>query len=377
MMALSHLRALLLVALASIAVACSSSETPVPEQTAAMPPTPVIVAKGLNGPIGVLVTDDGTVYASDSGAGGESKVESPWPGLEQPVTITWGNSARVVRVAPNGTQEVMANLPSLLIPEGPMGTARLAMFNGELYAASGAWGPFSLAQPSHMGYIVKLASGTVSDVANVWEMEDRHNPEPAHKESNPYDLTVGPDNALWLTDSAGNALYRLNPTSGALELKAVFGVVPGPIPNAARGGAMEIEPVPTAVAFDREGNTYVSLMAGIPFLPGSSRVVRVAADGTSTDYATGLTMLTDLVTGPDGQLYGVSLGQFTEQGPVANSGALLRIGAGTASTPILSNLPTPSSVAFTVNGDAYITTHAIGQPGEGQVVRYAALVAAR
>ena len=375
---MTRLRSFVLALLTVTAVACSSAESPSPEEAvAAMPPTPVVVVDGLNGPIGVLVTDDGTVYASDSGAGGDSSVQSPWPGLEQPVTITWGDSARVVRVTPGGAQEVVANLPSLLIPEGPMGAARLAMYNGDVHAASGAWGALGPAQPPHMGYIVKIANGAVTDVANVWEVEDRENPEPAHKESNPYDLTAGPDGALWLTDSAGNALYRMNPATGALELKAVFGVMPGPIPNAARGGAMEIEPVPTAVAFDRDGNVFVSLMAGVPFLPGSSRVVRVAADGSVTDYATGLTMLTDLVTGPDGRLYGVSLGQFTEQGPVANSGALLRIEPGTASAPILTDLPTPSSVAFTVNGDAYITTHAMGQPGAGQVLRYAGLVAMR
>jgi sugar lactone lactonase YvrE len=306
--------------------------------------------------------------------GGEDSLQVPWPGLDEPVTINWGETARVVRIDPAGAETVIANLPSLLIPEGPQGTARFAMLDGALYVASAAWGAVAAERPKNMAAIVRVADGAATEVANSWDAENRLNPEPAHKESNPFDLTVGPDNALWLTDAAGNTLYRIDPATGALELKAVFPAFPGPIPNAARGGAMEIEAVPTAVAFDADGNVYVSLLGGLPFLPGSSKVVRVAADGTVSDYATGLTMLTDLVTGPDGRLYGVSIGEFTEQGPTPNSGAVLRIEAGTASQAILSGLSFPASIAFTAGGDAYLTLNAIGDPGTGEVVKYAGLV---
>lgn len=361
--------------LAVIAPACAAQDTTPAADVDAAPPAPVVVARGLNNPIGVFVSDDGAVYVSDSGTGGADSLQVPWPGLDEPVTINWGETARVVRIDPAGTETVVANLPSLLIPEGPQGTARFAMLDGALYVASGAWGAMAAAdRPKNMASIVRVADGTVTEFANSWDAENRLNPEPAHKESNPFDLTVGPDHALWLTDAAGNTLYRIDPATAELELKAVFPAFPGPIPNAARGGAMEIEAVPTAVAFDADGNVYVSLLGGLPFLPGSSKVVRVAADGTVSDYATGLTMLTDLVTGPDGRLYGVSIGEFTEQGPTPNSGAVLRIEAGTASQAILSGLSFPASIAFTAGGDAYVTLNAIGDPGTGEVVKYAGLL---
>ncbi len=133
---------------------------------------------------------------------------------------------------------------------------------------------------------------------------------------------------------------------------------------------METDPVPTAVAFDGDGNMYVSLLPGFPFLPGSAKVVKVTADGQVSDYATGLTMITDLRSGPDGQLYAVQMGQFTEQGPVPNSGAILRIKEGGASEAVLSGLSFPTSIDFTTAGDAYVTTNGVGAPGSGELVLF-------
>jgi hypothetical protein len=75
---------------------------------------------------------------------------------------------------------------------------------------------------------------------------------------------------------------------------AVFDGVAGPFPNEARGDAMESDPVPTAVVLGEDGAAYVSFLPGFPFIPGSAKVVMVDADGMVSDYATGLTMLTDL-----------------------------------------------------------------------------------
>ena len=128
--------------------------------------------------------------------------------------------------------------------------------------------------------------------------------------------------------------------------------------------------MPTGVAFDSAGNTYVSLLPGFPFLPGSSKVVKVGADGSVSDYATGLTMLTDLQTGPDGMLYAVSFGQFTETGPVPNMGALLRIKEGGASEVLVDGLSFPTSIDFSDAGDAFVTVNGVGAPGSGEVVRF-------
>ena len=111
----------------------------------------------------------------------------------------------------------------------------------------------------------------------------------------------------------------------------------------------------------------------MPFLPGSAKVVRVTEDGAVSDYATDLTMLTDLQAGPDGNLYAVSMGVFTEQGPTPNSGSVIRIGEGTTSEPVLTGLSFPTGLAFAANGDAYVTINGLGPPESGEVVKYSAL----
>jgi hypothetical protein len=136
---------------------------------------------------------------------------------------------------------------------------------------------------------------------------------------------------------------------------------------------MEADPVPTGVAFDPAGNVYVSHLPGFPFLPGSAKVVKVTPAGQVSDYATGLTMLTDLRNGPDGNMYAVQIGVFTEQGPTPNSGAIIRVKEGDASEVVLSGLSFPTSVDFNAAGDAYVTINGIGAPGSGEVVMYSDL----
>ena len=174
-----------------------------------------------------------------------------------------------------------------------------------------------------------------------------------------------------MADAGANDLLKVDPTTGQVELVAVFDGVPAPMPNPNRGDAMEADPVPTGVTFDQDGNLYVSLLPGFPFLPGSAKVVQVTPDGKVSDYATGLTLLTDLRTGPDGHLYAVQIGTFTEEGPVPNSGALIRIQAGDGSEVIIGGLSFPTSVAFNAAGDAYVTINGgFSPPGTGAVMLY-------
>jgi sugar lactone lactonase YvrE len=178
---------------------------------------------------------------------------------------------------------------------------------------------------------------------------------------------------LWVADAGGNDLLTVDPATGEVTVVAVFDGIPGPLPNPNRDNAMESDPVPTGVAFGDDGTVYVSLLGGFPFVPGSTKVVTVDADGNVEDYATGLTMLTDLRMGPDGNLYAVSFGQFTEQGPIPNAGAIVRIMEGDASEVVLSDLSFPTSIDFNSAGDAYITINGVGAPGSGEVVMVAGL----
>jgi hypothetical protein len=337
-----------------------------------------VVGSGFNGPQGVLVAPDGSVWVIDSGVGGDQELTMKNPETGEDTKVTIGETARVVQIAPDGKQTVAATLPSIASPQEASGGSRLALLNGVLYATSGGWTQ-SDAQPAaspNSAAVVKIEAGKATEVAQPWKFELEKNPGGFVVDSHPYGLTAGADGNLWVAEAGGNDLLKVNPATGQIDLVAVFPGIPGPMANPERGGAKESDPVPTAVVFGADGTTYVSLLPGAPFLPGSSKVVKVAADGSISDYATGLTMTTDLRMGPDGNLYAVQFGQFTQTGPVPNSGKIVRIKPGGAVEVLLSGLSFPTSIDFNPAGDAFVTINGVGAPGSGQVVKYAALTSA-
>lgn len=335
---------------------------------------PTVVASGLNTPMGVLVADDGTIWITDSGTGGPDSVAVPDPATGQVGKLPFGLTARLVRVDPSGTQtDVLSDLPSIILPDAPIGAARLAMWNGSLYFTSGGKQDGTGPRGPKSAALLRLDGNQATEVLNTWDIEKSKNPAGALVEAHPFGITVGPDNALWIADAAGNDLFRVASPTDSLQLVAVFDALPSPVPNPARGNAMETEPVPTGIAF-MNGEAYVSFLPGVPFAPGSGKVVHVSATGEVTDYATGFSMLSDLKTGPDGNLYGVSMGTFTDQGPTPNSGAIIRIGPGDTSVPVVSGLQLPTALAFDKDGNAYVAISALGQPGAGTVVKYPHLV---
>lgn len=329
-----------------------------------------VLTSGFNGPMGILVAADGSTLVIDTGVGGDTQFEFPHFETGVLTTVSFGETARVTRVAKDGSQTVLAALPSIVLsPVESAGGARLAMIGGVLYATSGMWMAGGGDEPrTNMASIVRIEGGEAVEIASTFTIERDLNPDSLIVESNPYGIVAGPDGYLWVADAGGNTLLKVDPGTGATELVASFEAVPSPLPNPNRGGRMETDPVPTGVAFDADGNLFVALLPGFPFIPGSARVVRVSPDGEVSDYATGLTMLVDLRLGPDGELYAVSLGRFTEEGPQPNTGAIVRIGEGDQSEEVLTGLSFPTSIDFNENGEALVTINGVGAPGTGAVV---------
>lgn len=334
--------------------------------------TGVVVADGFNGPQGILVTRNGNIWVIDSGVGGINEASAVDPNTGEVVTAKVGNTARVVQIQGNGQQTEIAKLPSVVAGTDTTGGARLAILNGALYATSGVWVAAASEEAlPNTAAILEVRQGDIKEVAQTWPGEKANNPDGFVVESHPYGMAVGPDGLLYVADAGANTLLRVNPEGGAVEVLAVFGGVPSPLPNPGRGGALESDPVPTGVTFGADGTIYVSLLTGFPFLPGASKVVTVDPEsGEVSDYATGLTMLTDLRTGPDDELYAVQLGVFTDQGPIPDSGAILRIGEDEASEVLVSGLSYPTSVGFDEDGNGFVTVNGVGAPGSGAVVRF-------
>jgi len=331
---------------------------------------------GLSGPMGLLVDSEGNLWIVDSGMGGDRQLDVVNPETGEPITAPFGMSSRVIRVAPDGSQEVVATLPSLSMGMEVSGGSRLAILDGRVYATSGIWmAPFGGDPEPLMGTVVRIEpDGQVTEVASTYAFELAHNPDPNIVDSHPYGIAAGPDGMLYVADAGGNSVLRVDPNSGEVSLVAVLDGIPGPLPNPNRGGAMEADSVPTGVTVDAQGNAFVGLLPGFPFVPGSSKVVMISPSGEVSDFATDLTLTTDVQRGPDGSLYAVQIGVFTEEGPVPDSGRVVRLSDDGSAIEVLSGLSFPTAIAFTADGDAFVTVNGAGGPG-GAVMRYAGLAA--
>ena len=74
-----------------------------------------VIVDGLNGPQGVLVIDDGSVWVIDVGLGGDKEVDVGGldPNTNEVIRATYGNTARVIRVTLGGQPQLVATLPSI------------------------------------------------------------------------------------------------------------------------------------------------------------------------------------------------------------------------------------------------------------------------
>jgi hypothetical protein len=131
--------------------------------------------------------------------------------------------------------------------------------------------------------------------------------------------------------------------------------------------------VPTGVALAPEGGAYVGFETAAPYVDGSSKVVQVAEDGTVTDAWTGLTMVTDIVLGPDEALYAAEMSTGnTDAEPFyqLGSGRIVRQTGPDSLEVVAEGLNLPVGLGFGPDGALYFSSPAFGADnGEGSVSR--------
>jgi hypothetical protein len=81
-----------------------------------------IIMEGLNGPQGVYVAADGSVYVIDSGMGGDEATQFFNPETLEVEESPFGETARILRLTPEGETEEIAVLPSVLVGDGAEGS---------------------------------------------------------------------------------------------------------------------------------------------------------------------------------------------------------------------------------------------------------------
>lgn len=348
-----------------------------------------VVASGLVNPRYVAVAPDGTIYISEAGTGGDEVLQMPAGPEASPAAApgatpvaeegpgaggTRGTTGQVTKIAPDGTQSVLvAGLPSYAFGPETTGPAGIAVApDGSVILAVGGAGPgaaFIDPLPNENSVVsIDPATGQVTLLADIGAYELTNNPEPTDIDTNLYGLDVADDGTIYVNDAGGNATYSVPAGGGEPTVLAVHPELPIPAEMQAQAppGVTGLDSVPTGIVAVDDA-VIVGYLSGGPFPPGAAKVVRVGLDGTISDVAGGLTMVVDVETGPDGQLYASQLStNFLVQPPAA--GNVTRVlGDGTQQV-VLDGLMLPNGIAFDQAGNMLVVVGAAAGPGNGMLL---------
>ncbi|GAA4416362.1 hypothetical protein GCM10023187_47730 [Nibrella viscosa] len=282
-------------------------------------------AANLLSPMGMDTDPQGRVWLAEAGTGKDD--------------------GRISVILPNGSRfSVITGFPSFFVPTEPFpvglnhllyinGTLYILHANGLLYKAdvsqfvpgTSAPVPASNLQTENIGQFVVNYDFGAEDTG----------------ESNPFNLTMGPNGELYIADAAANSIIR-RATNGTLS---VFATLPRfTNPTNPMIGPPKIDPVPTGIVYDGNGWFYVTTLTGFPFIPGQAAIYRLGLNGVFSVYQSGLTTLVDVELGSDNQPLAVHFADFAlPAGFAPNTGSVVRSN-GSSSANLLTGLNLPTDL---------------------------------
>lgn len=311
-----------------------------------------VVISGLNAPRGLAFGPDGKLYVAEAGTGGDE--QSDWVPPFRTAKI--GKSGRIVRIDDGKATEVASGLQSVSL--GPqaeiVGPQELAFIGNTLYAVVGQANALPGGKET-FSLLVKVGpDGKPETVADLGKYEKEHNPDGTVPDSNPFGLAATPDGNLYVVDAGGNDLLKVTPGG---EVSTVT--------------AWKDNAVPTAVAFDKSGQAYVTFLSPFPFTVGSSRLERLTGS-TSQVVVPALTTGVDVEVGPDGNVYVLEHTAEQLPGPPPHfkekSGRVLRV-TPSGLEAVATGLNFPTKMAFGPDGALYIANNAVGPAGSGEIIK--------
>ncbi len=328
-----------------------------------------LAAGGLINPRGMTWAADGTMYVALAGSGGTTMSQTDSPHEEQYGPFFGGDTASVVRIEGSdgaGTTgcpvSVAGGLPSTRGMGGhTQGPAAVAFLGDQLYVLQDSGDPAASAFPDLPNGVYTInADGTVSLAADMKSWVDRYPvanvPYDQTLESEAFAMLPG-DGFLWVLEANSGQVLKIIPN---VQIERVADLSEG-------------HPVPTGFALAGDGGVYVGFLTPAPYTDGSSKVVKVGADGTVTDVWTGLTMVTGIAVGPDGSLYALEMATGNVDDPPYTSsgtGRVVRQTGPDTLEEVVIGLDFPIAMALGPDGALYVSCPAFGaNPGFGGIVR--------
>jgi hypothetical protein len=270
-----------------------------------------------------------------------------------------GGTAGVAAIVAGCPRTLVEGVPtSQVVFAAPVGVADVAFLNGDLYALV-AGGDIDRGAAVNGLYRVE-ADGELALVADVSSFI-RDNPVAAvpgdyDTDGQPYAMLPDGDGFL-ITEGNSNQLLRATLDGGVTR-----------IADLSRG-----HPIPTGIAPAPDGGVYVGYFSVAPYDEGTTKVVRVARDGTVTDVWTGLSLIMALAVDAAGGLYALEMatGYGDDGGDIGpGTGRLVRQTAPDGLEVVATGLSLPSAMEFGPDGALYVASPAFGADGgEGTIVR--------
>jgi hypothetical protein len=317
-----------------------------------------VVLGGLTNPRGFTWADDGTLYLALAGTGGPNQVIAEGT----PFPFFGGTTSSIVKIVDGCPVPVAEGFASFIWtdPGWVWGVMDVAFLNGQLYALSGGGGA-DTGQPEHPNGVYAVnADGTSTLVADLsaWFRENPTTfiPPDYGADGSLFDMEAGTD-ALYVSEAVGGRVLKIAP-DGTITLLS---------------DQSEAHMVPTGIALAPDGGVYLGFETTIPYPEGSSKVIHIAADGTSTDVWTGLTAVTDVVLGPDGVLYAAEMSADTLDEPPylqLGTGRIVRQTGPDSLEVLVEGIDYPAYLGFGPDGALYADGPAFGaNDGEGWLGR--------
>lgn len=367
-----------------LATACGAADQTGPSEDppAAMPlaagagATMEVVLDGLNAPRGLAFGPEGALYVVEPGT---TVITGPCTAVFRGQNCYSGTGA-VTRLFKGRREHVAQGLPSVYNPAvgDAIGVQDIAFVGRGNAIVSIGWGGSPAARAglgalgNAFGTVIQLsAGGQWKVVADIAAVEGSLNPGAGQTDSNPYGLLSEPG-GFHVVDAGGNTLLAAGGSTahggvlrtlpaGHVRVVEAFASTPAPPPF------FQSEAVPTEVQRGRDGALYVSLLTGVPFLPGASRIVRLQPGQAPTTYLAGFKMIVDFAFDEQGGVYVLEFDTnpgFFFGGP----GRLTHVAANGARTVITAALQSPTSVAIGPDGAIYVSNRGNAQ-GTGEVLR--------
>lgn len=323
------------------------------------PVPPNAIASGLNNPRFISYDADGNLWIAEAGVGGDIVLPADpnapegAPGSE---AASAGLSSQVSMVAADGTQSVaIPMLWSVATPMEQLGAMSVYGQDGAVWLVMSGGGPGP--QPYYGDYVFKLTNVNgfwrVAESIDMYANEAANNPDGADPlDSNVNSLAWDANGTLYIVDTGANTIFTWTEADGLTVWHS-----------------WTDDPVPTSIDFAADGTAYVSFL-GTGIAPGAGHIEHISADGSEVlETFGGLTAVTNVAVGQDGNVYAVELiTVFGDQGPDMVSGAVVMVNADGA-TPVAEGLLLPYGLAQAADGSWAVSIGTLAGPGAGAVIK--------